>query len=625
MTNSNGPGLGSRLANTFFALVLGGLVLSLYWPILGLANLHRADLQLRGVWTAGHALRVLSVVPDGVASSAGLAANDLLQFDPRRPADWVLAGYRPMPAGFSASIEVRHPDGTRRLVSIAPLRVSYLPSPLDHLSLAAFLTGSTMMLLLGVFLVWARPGLMTWSLLLASCSWFPYIPWGTHYLAFEAGNAFDARPFVTSLLVGAVAMLIPFAARFPYDAPRTQSSWLRVMSLGGVVLVWVGLAQGFRFTPFLQDVAYRSTLEIVANTALYLLCLLVTIGMLLATYRRSEPQERARLRWALLGVSACLAGAFLAIALTLLPYVATGRTSGPDLTPSNWALAACTGVFLPLAIGVAVLRRRVIDIQFAISRTVVYGVVSTLVLTVLATVHWLLGRFIEQSHLAIGLEAVAAIGLGLVLHRTTHLVNRLVDRVLFREHHEAEERLRRVTEALPYATDERTIADALVNSPVSNLALASAALFYRESSTLPLRRAMSVGWRPSDTEILDANCLLVRYLQAEHAPLRLNDPLLLPSAVPPGPATPVLAVPVVNQHVLIAIALYGSHTNGTLPDPDEVILLKSLAKAAAASHQQVRIRVLRRQNAAQKEVNERLEAALAELRKLVSEMNRSGH
>ena len=43
MTNSNGPGLGSRLANTFFALVLGGLVLSLYWPILGLTNLHRAD------------------------------------------------------------------------------------------------------------------------------------------------------------------------------------------------------------------------------------------------------------------------------------------------------------------------------------------------------------------------------------------------------------------------------------------------------------------------------------------------------------------------------------------------------------------------------------------------------
>ena len=72
---------------------------------------------------------------------------------------------------------------------------------------------------------------------------------------------------------------------------------------------------------------------------------------------------------------------------------------------------------------------------------------------------------------------------------------------------------------------------------------------------------------------------------------------------------PVLAIPVVNQHVLNAIAIYGSHENHTLIDPDEVELLSMLAKAAATAHQQVRIATLTRQ----------LEAATAELRALVRE------
>jgi Tfp pilus assembly protein PilN len=50
--------------------------------------------------------------------------------------------------------------------------------------------------------------------------------------------------------------------------------------------------------------------------------------------------------------------------------------------------------------------------------------------------------------------------------------------------------------------------------------------------------------------------------------------------------------------VLTAVVLYGAHVNATLPDPDEVTLLEALAKAAATSHQQVRIAMLQREVAA---------------------------
>ena len=106
--------------------------------------------------------------------------------------------------------------------------------------------------------------------------------------------------------------------------------------------------------------------------------------------------------------------------------------------------------------------------------------------------------------------------------------------------------------------------------------------------------------------------MLVRYLQAEHAPINLDDRQFLPANIPEGAAMPVLAIPVVNQHVLNAIAIYGSHENHTLIDPDEVDLLSMLAKAAATAHQQVRIAALTRRN-------HELEASTAELRTLVRE------
>ena len=143
-----------------------------------------------------------------------------------------------------------------------------------------------------------------------------------------------------------------------------------------------------------------------------------------------------------------------------------------------------------------------------------------------------------------------------------------------------------------------------------------------------LERVLAVGWGESHAATLDAESLLVRYLQSEHEALRLDvEHEWLPAGMPDGAAHPVLAVPVVTQHVLIAVVLYGAHVNSTLPDPDEIVLLVALAKAAAASHQQVRIAMLARENsslsqeiatltrekAVQQEMIERIEARLGVL------------
>jgi hypothetical protein len=70
--------------------------------------------------------------------------------------------------------------------------------------------------------------------------------------------------------------------------------------------------------------------------------------------------------------------------------------TGSALTPGNWLCAVSMGLIFPASLGQAVLRERVVDVQFAVSRTLVCSAVSTLALAFLAAVHWLLGRMVEH-------------------------------------------------------------------------------------------------------------------------------------------------------------------------------------------------------------------------------------
>jgi hypothetical protein len=370
--------------------------------------------------------------------------------------------------------------------------------------------------------------------------------------------------------------------------------------------------------PFVQESDATSTA--LAYAVIAAASIILADAALVRTYRRSNPADRARLKWAMLGITASFLAFNISFLFVIARSVLPSALSGSEVTPHHW-VASASYLILVLSIGYAVLRQRVVDVQFAVSRTVVYGVVSTIVLVFLAVLHWLLGRMIEHSRLAFGLEGLAAVGLGLVLHRASHGINMAVDRVLFRRHHAAEERLRQVTAALPFATTEQSIAEAIVVEPARNLELASAALFYRESAEVPLQRVLAVGWGEAHASSLDPEGLLVRYLKAEHAALRLDDEQQwLPPGMPEGSAHPVLAIPVVSQHSLNAIVLYGSHMNGTLPDPDEVELLEALAKAAATSHQQVRIATLMRERETQQRQIDQQQERIGHLEETAAEM-----
>lgn len=615
MTNSAAPSLLARTLNVVIAAAISAFLLATYWPMVQLFDLSRADLEYQGVWIGGNAKQITAVTSGGVADRAGLRAGDVLEFDPAKDEDWVLASYREMPEGFSATLPVRHADGSRTLARLQPTRVAYAPTLNDRLALVARLSAHTISLLLSIFVVWVRPGLMAWSFFMAMTSTLPIGPWPVFAFAFDSGYRLELPLPVLAVFAGMSPAYLTFALSFPRNTLAGWPRWLRALGLL-TILAWLSFfAASTDLVPFQND--RFPAHAILSWAAVTILTLLAAMAILLHTYRRSGGDDRARLKWAVLGMSAALAAQVITLVFLAVPRSLSANLGVGAFTAVHWLVALWVGFFWPLALGYAILRQRVVDVQFAVSRTLVYGTVSTVALVVVAAVHWLLGRLIEHSGLTLGLEGLAAIGLGLVLHRLTHGINGLVDRVLFRRHHQAEMRLRRVTAALPYATDERSIAEAVVVEPVRNLDLASAALFYRDSPEGPLRRVLAHGWSEEHVATLDADALLVRYLQAEHGPLKLDDPQWLSAGVPDGAALPVLAIPVVNQHVLTAVVLYGSHANSTLPDPDEVELLHALAKAAATSHQHVRIATLTRENENKLLQIAQLAASAAELRALV--------
>lgn len=93
-------------------------------------------------------------------------------------------------------------------------------------------------------------------------------------------------------------------------------------------------------------------------------------------------------------------------------------------------------------------------------------------------------------------------------------------------------------------------------------------------------------------ELTNANPLVL-YLQSEQAGLRTSTVRGSTQMMPSGNAHPVLALPILMRHRVIAIVLYGMHNTGADLDADEIRSLEALANAAGTAFAQVDAQHLR--------------------------------
>jgi hypothetical protein len=154
---------------------------------------------------------------------------------------------------------------------------------------------------------------------------------------------------------------------------------------------------------------------------------LIAVGGVLNRFRASRGAERQQLKWFLFVVAIAASALGLSIAF-----------SGP-VADAAWAVGLVAMACLPLAIGVAILRYRLYEIDRIVSRTVSYGAVTALLVAVFAAVNLGLGTLLasaaQANTLAVAASTLAVFALFQPLRRR---VQQIVDHRFNRERYEAD-------------------------------------------------------------------------------------------------------------------------------------------------------------------------------------------
>ncbi|HXW76532.1 MAG TPA: hypothetical protein VEJ20_03905 [Candidatus Eremiobacteraceae bacterium] len=304
------------------------------------------------------------------------------------------------------------------------------------------------------------------------------------------------------------------------------------------------------------------------------------------TYVRAHGTDKQRVQWIVIAFAVSLA------AVSVSQFLIIEFTNIPLIWFNGIGLLTAAA---PLAFAYAIVRYRVIDVNFVVSRALVYGVLTTLLVGAFSLIDWFFTSYLRLTRLGTFAEVASVLAFGLWYRALHRRVDSLVDATFFRQRHRAELLLARNAAALPFATSLQVVAHALVAEPVRALGLASAAIFRRRLDGAYVREAGD-GWRSGDIAAFDqADDHLLMLLQAENGPLSLYDHPWRVEDVPTGAGRPVLAMPVIVRHEIAAVAFYGSHVHGEPLDPDEIRSIAGLATGAAAAYDHLEAEALRQE------------------------------
>jgi hypothetical protein len=187
-------------------------------------------------------------------------------------------------------------------------------------------------------------------------------------------------------LVGTITLLL-----FPTGrAPSRRWHWVIWAIVGATVLLVVPMAvatwslRGSELLALTQETASGEVALALglqeAGLMIVAVCMIASVGSLFVRFRRAPNLERQQLKW--LTYAAVITVAVLIADVSL---VELGRTPGGALwTAINSVLLVTAVPSIPVAVGVAILKYRLYDIDRVINRTLVYMIVSGAALAVYA-------------------------------------------------------------------------------------------------------------------------------------------------------------------------------------------------------------------------------------------------
>ncbi len=252
----------------------------------------------------------------------------------------------------------------------------------------------------GLFAVWVinwiYAGMLTFLPLLGLLFPTGHVPGPRWRFLVPATIAFGALAIVSSILSPTKVTDAPIPIQNPTGVEGFPAG-----SIGGTV--WIGL----------------------------LLALASGIAAVIVRYRRSTGEERQQIRWlAYVAITAVIV-LLVALAMTIVVGESFGSTfAGQALALTGFALV---GIGVPVAMGVAILKYRLYDLDIVVKKAVVFGIVAVFITAVylalvLAIPTLVLGAGIETdiNLVTVGATLLVAIAFNPVRARARRLADRLV-------------------------------------------------------------------------------------------------------------------------------------------------------------------------------------------------------
>ena len=432
------------------------------------------------------------------------------------------------------------------------------------------------------WLVWTRPGAMSWG-------FFLYVMWfnpGQYYAFFALLQEWPAMLLVQNL-AGAVAEgvgyagLLLFVLRAPDNEPDRKWRWLeRALPAIGVGLALAMVATYGNLTGYRTETGTRFA------TAIGFVVAICAVAILIERTRRKPPEDFQRMRWVVWG---CLIGLPAFLFAELAASTTIFDTGWGDFTPSEDVIGLLYLVngILCLFVFEAVRRERVVSVSIPLRRVTILG----LTLSIPAL---LLHHEVEymQEHLAIPNWAWIVIGAGAlyVITRLHEGATHLTDRYFNRDLDKAEQS---IAAAILKARKPIEVDKLLAEQPFRHLKLSSAAAF-RRNGTEFRRDTEGHGWGDSTARTLAPDAVMLAPA-AKGVPFIISDEDESVEGLPCGFSRPVLGVPASNPLRCFALALYGPHASGADLDSNERAMLKRIAESAAAVYADIENNDLRRE------------------------------
>ena len=347
-------------------------------------------------------------------------------------------------------------------------------SPVDLLIFLAFLAFP----LVGALISSRRPrNPIGWICLLAGLFWMLIIfsgDYGTYGLAVPGSVPFPATVYALLyawLWVPAVGLMGIFLILLFPDGRLPSRRWRPLAWLAGAVIVVESVITflapgpldglGGAHNPF--GVEGYPWLEVLGWVVLLLLplCMVSSAASLVMRFRRSGGMVRQQIKWIALAASFMGALYLLIMGVGFVDWLVSAPGTRGDLGTQTWWGAVLEDVMLlsfaaaPVAIGVAILRYRLFDIDVIINRALVYGPLTVmLALVYFGSVVLLQRTFVfltgEDSQLVI---VASTLGIAALFQPLRRRIQEMVDRRFYRKKYDARRTLEDLSARLRDETD----------------------------------------------------------------------------------------------------------------------------------------------------------------------------